>query len=144
MLATVSFSSEILVYRVTRNDLGKIAVQPDVTHSTYLNMLGGAKDIQNACSNVFWFQSRALFQIFFRNRFCLHQSRTETLQHEECWKQYCTGYVRSLACTENLVLLTVTRILDFCLTSSWRSPSVRAVTACFVAQYMPKSWMGGT
>jgi hypothetical protein len=30
----------------------------------------------------------------------------------------------------------VTRILDFCLTSSWRSPSVRTVTACFVAQYM--------
>jgi len=84
MLATVSFSSENLLHRVTRNDLGKIAVQPDVTHSTYLNMRGGAKDIQNACSNVFWFQSRALFQIFFRNRFCLHQSRTETLQHEEC------------------------------------------------------------
>jgi hypothetical protein len=37
----------------------------------------------------------------------------------------------------------VTRILDFRLTSSWRSPSVRAVTACFVAQYMPCGWMGG-
>jgi hypothetical protein len=37
----------------------------------------------------------------------------------------------------------VTRILDFCLTSSWRSPSVKAVPACFVAQYMPSGWIGG-
>lgn len=41
-----------------------------------------------------------------------------------------------IARKHNRVVLTVTRILEFCLTSSWRSPSVRTVTACFVAQYM--------
>ena len=53
------------------------------------------------------------------------------------WMQYWIVYVRSLARTESLVVLTVTRILDSFLTSSRRNPSVRAVTACFVAQYMP-------
>jgi len=67
-----------------KNKPGIIALKPDVTHNTYLNMWRGAKDIQNARSNVFWLQIRTLFQKFFRNRFGLHQSRTDTLQQEEC------------------------------------------------------------
>jgi len=37
----------------------------------------------------------------------------------------------------------VTRILDFSLTSSLRSPSVRAVMVCFVALYMAQNSPGG-
>ena len=54
------------------------------THSTYLNVRGGPKNIQNACSDVVCVQSRTQFQIFFRSHFGLHHSRTETLQQEEC------------------------------------------------------------
>jgi len=135
-LANITISSKTLLHGVTWHDPAKIATEHDVTHSMYLNMWRSSKDVQNACSNVFCFQSRTFFQRFFRDYFHLHQSRTDTLQHGECWMQYWIVYVRSLARTESLVVLTVTRILDFCLTSSWRSPSVRTVTACLDALYM--------
>lgn len=45
---------------------------------------------------------------------------------------------------QKALILTVTRTLDFRWTSSWRSPSVRAVTAYFVALYMQRKCIAGT